>query len=190
MSPSHPHITAAILAGGRSTRMGSPKHLLQLPDGRTLIRAVADTLLQVTSNLVILSNAVALENAPHIPDIHQGLGPLSGIHALLITNHSHEYLICPCDTPFITADLLRLLLTPTPSLVSVFSFGADSDPEPLPMRISSSAIPCVTQTIHSADHSLRALLQRLSPHRVPLSADSRPFLANINTPSDFRASFP
>ena len=75
---------AVILAGGRSSRMGRCKALLEL-DGETLISRLAGEL-SAFDELLISSNDEAL--AAGLPgrvvrDVFPGCGPLAGLHESL-----------------------------------------------------------------------------------------------------------
>lgn len=70
--------TGAILMGGRSTRMGTPKHAIMLPDGRAMIEHVADVLRPVCPRQVVLGPQSPLPGVHAIPDLRQGFGPLAG----------------------------------------------------------------------------------------------------------------
>src|SRR5688572_11288706 len=111
----------AILVGGQSSRMGpiGPKHRIILADGRTLISHVIAALRCVCDPPTILLGGNASDHATlnltdcqHLPDLRPGLGPLAGIEALLASSISSQYLVCPCDTPRLTSNLLERLLAP------------------------------------------------------------------------------
>jgi hypothetical protein len=51
---------AGVLAGGHSRRMGQPKALLALPDGRHLIEHVIGVASEVTRDVVILGRSIVL----------------------------------------------------------------------------------------------------------------------------------
>lgn len=127
--------TGAILIGGRSTRMGTPKHAIALPDGRAMIEHVADVLRQVCPRLVVLGPDSPLPGVPAIPDLRPGLGPLAGIEALLASGLDDTYLVVPCDMPRLTAEVLQALVdgcgaTQVGSQVSRDRQGAVDQPLP------------------------------------------------------------
>src|SRR5688572_7000787 len=105
-------ITGAILIGGRSRRMGTPKHQLSLRDGRTMLEHVLEPMQSVCSDVVIVDSTHGTHAGPHrvLLDHRPGLGPLGAIEALLASGIDDEYLICPCDLPLMSEAVLRLLL--------------------------------------------------------------------------------
>ena len=80
-------ISAFVLAGGESSRMGRDKALLVLPTGETLLaralgtaKAAADTESWWLQMLAMLEMA----GVPVVEDVYRGCGPLGGIHDCVI----------------------------------------------------------------------------------------------------------
>ncbi len=167
--------TGAILAGGRSTRMGRPKHALPLPGGATMLEAVATVLGQVCARLVVVGE---VETAmPCVADLRPGLGPLAGIEALLASGIDSEYLVCPCDLPDVTPALLRGLLEPTDAPATAFRGS------PLPARITATALPAARALLDRGEHAVHVFLREVGAHEVEAAEPRR--LDSINTPADY-----
>ena len=71
--------TVAILIGGQSKRMGSPKHLVELPNGKTMLEQMLDFALRTADNVVISGGDV--DGYISIHDNREKQGPVSGIEA-------------------------------------------------------------------------------------------------------------
>lgn len=104
----HPsRIAAAIIAGGDSLRMGSPKALLTF-QGETLIARTANILSPLFTRIVVVTASETIEAAarlPALPDIFPGKGPLGGIHAAL--SHFNSPVFCfACDMPYLNRDFI------------------------------------------------------------------------------------
>ncbi|WP_051978394.1 molybdenum cofactor guanylyltransferase [Edaphobacter aggregans] len=96
-----------VLAGGRSTRMGRDKALLQL-GGEPLVQHAVRKLRRLTGEVHILSDRPELaEFAPLVPDLHPGCGPVSGMEAALAHSRCDWTLVLPVDMPFLPAILLE-----------------------------------------------------------------------------------
>jgi molybdopterin-guanine dinucleotide biosynthesis protein A len=103
---------AIILAGGRSTRMGSNKALLRLhPGGPTLIASVVARLREAD-----LPPTLLVTNTPQdyaflgiqtVPDDIEGTGALGGIFTALSHSPYERNLIVACDMPLLNPTLLR-----------------------------------------------------------------------------------
>jgi molybdopterin-guanine dinucleotide biosynthesis protein A len=103
-------ISAFILAGGKSSRMGSDKAFLELNGLSLLARAVA-LATKVTEQVKIVGDANRFRSFEHvIADVYPGRGPLGGIHAALASSQSELNLILGVDLPFVDIQVLNFLL--------------------------------------------------------------------------------
>jgi molybdenum cofactor guanylyltransferase len=104
-------MSAFILAGGRSTRMGMDKAFVAL-DGRTLLARMLDLARSVTPEVAIVGDAAKFAPfAPTVEDLFPGCGPLGGIHAALRASKTDLNLILAVDVPFVSLALLQYLIT-------------------------------------------------------------------------------
>ena len=181
-----PH-TGAILCGGLSSRMGQPKHDLTLPDGRSMIQCVAETVGAVCTKLVVLGPEDILPDLPHVSDLREGQGPLAGIEALLASGLDTDYLIVPCDLPLITAATLYRLLDPNEYPATVFRIEGSENFESLPLRISNSALDAVRSNLDASRRAVHRLADDFTFAEIPITAAQANELHNINTPEDFQS---
>jgi molybdopterin-guanine dinucleotide biosynthesis protein A len=107
MMGAYVELTAFILAGGRSSRMGSNKAVLSLR-GRTLL-ALAQELTHMVTDRVRVCGPQAVFGPDSVEDVYPGHGPLGGIHAALCASKTDFNLILAVDTPFIVPEFLRFL---------------------------------------------------------------------------------
>ena len=111
-------ITAGVvLAGGRSSRMGTPKAALEW-HGSTLLRRTAGILARVTTGPVVVVRAPG-QDLPHLPegtliavDPREGKGPAQGIAAGLaaLRGRADIAFICSTDMPFLHPAFARRVL--------------------------------------------------------------------------------
>jgi molybdopterin-guanine dinucleotide biosynthesis protein A len=111
VTPVHTPLSAAVLAGGKSSRMGQDKALLPLvAGGPPLLSLVLDRLREVADDVCVVANEGGRYErfgARVVPDREQGIGALGGIYSALL-EATHDYcLIVACDMPFLSRDLLR-----------------------------------------------------------------------------------
>lgn len=103
-------VTAFILAGGKSTRMGVDKAFVEYEGDTLLERALALTR-SVTSEVRIVGDPARFAAfAPAVEDIFLDCGPLAGIHAALRASHTELNLMLAVDMPFVSAALLQYLI--------------------------------------------------------------------------------
>ena len=100
---------AVILAGGKSSRMGRDKSLLDL-NGKPFIAHVREAMEGLNLKVVISSSNSGHTNYGElVPDEQAGLGPLIGLESVFNKVKADYYLVVSCDTPFISASLLMKL---------------------------------------------------------------------------------
>jgi len=106
-------VSAAIMAGGRSRRMGRDKAWLDLGDGRPIVRRVIDALSEVADEVLIVANdpRYATLGPRVVPDRFPDGGALGGIATGVGAASHPTVLVAACDMPFLRADLWRLLLS-------------------------------------------------------------------------------
>lgn len=103
-------VTAFILTGGNSTRMGTDKAFVML-DGRTLLARALDVCRTITSEVWIAGDRKKLAPfAPVVEDVFPGCGPLAGIHAALRASQTDWNVVLAVDLPFVSSALLRFLV--------------------------------------------------------------------------------
>lgn len=104
-------VEAFILAGGKSTRMGSDKGLLEVA-GKPMIVHLLESLACLPISTTIISGNARYEkfNVPVVPDLIPGLGPLGGLYTALCTAQSSHVLLLSCDMPFIDLQSLQQLI--------------------------------------------------------------------------------
>ena len=104
-------VSAAIMAGGKSKRMGQDKAWIEL-DGEPLIRRVANVLAQVADEVIVVANdpKYATLGLRVVPDRFPGGGALGGIATGVSAATHDRVLVAACDMPFLSAEVWRVLL--------------------------------------------------------------------------------
>ena len=85
-------ITGIILSGGKSSRMGLNKSLIEL-SGKTFIQRTKDLMSGLFENVILITNEPDLYDFLDIEsyvDIFKVFGPLGGIHSGLINSKTDE----------------------------------------------------------------------------------------------------
>ena len=103
-------VTAFVLAGGQSTRMGREKAMLEL-GGSTLLERALQLALTVAAEAMVVGSRGEFERYGRLlEDVYPGQGPLGGIHAALWASPTDLNLILAVDTPFLEARFLEFLV--------------------------------------------------------------------------------
>lgn len=187
------NVSAAILAGGRSRRMGRNKALLPY-GGRPLIAHVFETLESLFEDVFLVTNDPGPFDflpCPKIPDRVPGKGPIAGVDAALSHSRNPFVLAVGCDVPFLSPRLLGLLAGKAEGSDLVIPHGP-SGPEPLCAVYGKGSLPLIEESLRTGDLRLMDLGKRLHTREIPMAEVAavdpgfRSF-RNINTPKEYRA---
>src|SRR6185295_447743 len=105
-------LTAAILAGGRSTRFGGRDKSALVVDGRTIFDRQLSELSQIADEILLVGGTIEREPRPGvtpIADLIPGCGPLGGLHAALTAARGDRVVVVACDMPYVSAPFLAYL---------------------------------------------------------------------------------
>jgi len=187
-----PDICAVILAGGKSSRMGSNKALLDF-GGKPLIRVLVDRILPVTDHILISSNdseSYRFLNFPVVRDHYMGQGPLAGLHAAMRRDNCPLYVVLACDLPNLRASFLRKLIAFSRGFDAAIPRTRDGLAHPLCAVYRRTCFPAIEKALFRGANKFieTFLLNALSIRWV--DPDEGQFedqdLANINTPEDLQ----
>lgn len=111
----------AILVGGKSRRMGTPKGLLPVaPEGAPIIEAQVREAHRAGLDVVLVGDATPyaelLPGIPRVDDDPPGIGPLGGLRAALLhaSGRGHAAVIClACDMPRVSQRVLERIARPS-----------------------------------------------------------------------------
>jgi len=134
-------ITAIILAGGKSSRMGTEKGLVSF-NGKMLVQHVVDAVKKITSSIIIITQNPVYEKLgyPCYPDIYKDRGALGGIYTGLINSSTQKNILVGCDMPFLSAPLLNGLIENCDGVDALLTIHKDKE-EPLCSVYDKSCIP-------------------------------------------------
>jgi molybdopterin-guanine dinucleotide biosynthesis protein A len=187
----------AILVGGASRRMGTPKHAVRLADGRTMLEAVATALQRVCNVLAIVGlhdppSAFAVREqfpaAALIHDIRPREGPLAGMEALLSTSLADAYIVCSCDMPMLSPEVMEALAAPCDEPTAVLHVEGEMRWRPLPCRVRSGALPTVQKLLSEGRRAVHELHSAVGARVIQVPANWAAALTDINTPSDLASA--
>ena len=179
-------VTGVILAGGKSSRMGSDKAALRLA-GESLFDRARRALTQVCPRIQIAGARpdLACDDLPAFADTHPG-SSLGGLHNALCHSDSEWVLVLPCDLPFPSPTLLRELLRKRAGVQAVMPRTSNGS-EPLIASYHRSVLPLIEEHLREGKLKLVDLLDRL--HISYLGEEELPpgwrrALTNLNRPQD------
>ena len=179
-----------LLSGGKSSRMGMPKALLEI-GGRTLLETVA-----LAGNG--FEERILSANDPAIPtpkgyvrceDVYPGCGPMAGIHAALSMTACDALVVAPCDAPHYCKELAQYLADQyEPELDALVLLDDEGRAQPLSGVYSKSCLPVLEQHLKTDRLKIMRMLEdmRLKKVTLPEALNDKVF-ENLNTPEDVAA---
>jgi molybdopterin-guanine dinucleotide biosynthesis protein A len=110
--------SAVLLTGGKSSRMGTEKALVQFR-GKPLVRWPLEILVEVADELVVSVSPSPSEELLHVlgkdvtvvRDTRGGMGPIEGLLSAFRRVGGEYVAIAPCDSPFIETGLYDVLFS-------------------------------------------------------------------------------
>lgn len=189
---------AFILAGGKSSRMGTEKAAATV-GGTPMLHRVAKALEYAGASAVtVVSSRGPFGDFETVADVYRGKGALGGIHAALRSSRSETVFVAGCDFPFLSSEFIRLLvdLFNEGAADCVIPVQADGREQPLAAVYSRAACLPVCETILSDAESsvaVKALTDRVSVRLVLFEEysflrDSSRVLLNVNTREDLQTA--
>lgn len=181
-------MNAYILAGGKSSRMGTDKGLI-LFEGKAMILHVIEQLQPVFNKLVIVSNNPEYEKfgLEVIPDLIKDIGPAGGIYTALKHSKSKLNFMVSCDMPFITKEAIEFTVKNVDKNQIVL-LENQGKLEPLFGIYSKDCEAVWLELIHQNTVKLQKMVASFELKTIPVENNEifkASFFKNINTKEDF-----
>jgi molybdenum cofactor guanylyltransferase len=184
-------LSAYILAGGRSSRMGRDKAFLDW-HGESLLARALKLARTVTRKVCIVGQRQKFGAfAPIIEDIYTGQGPLGGIHAALTDSDSHLNLVLAVDTPLVTPEFLAYLVAQAEASGAVVTAPRVYEKtQPLCTVYRRAFAEVAAASLHAGRNKIEPLFASVTQRIIDeaelgrLAFDPRMF-DNLNTPEEW-----
>jgi molybdenum cofactor guanylyltransferase len=182
-----PRSAGIVLAGGRSSRMGTPKAGLEW-HGSTLLAHVAGLVGGAGPVVVVRAPGQRLPGLPAgvrvAEDAHEGRGPLEGLRAGLaaLEPEVEAAYVAAVDLPFLTPGAVWRALGALVEGAQAAVPRAGGRAHPLAAAYRPAVLPVVEALLAEGRTRMGDLLERLEV--AWLEEDPR-VLRNLNTPSDY-----
>lgn len=186
---------AIVLCGGKSSRMGHPKHMLPFGNEVALQRVVR-ILTEVTPQIVVVASPGQFlptlpEHCQVIYDEVQFEGPLSGLaYGLQLLHASTDAVyLSGCDTPLLHAEFVNRVFEQLGDLEVVVPIEGQFF-HPLAAVYRTSLYDKVRQFLESGERRPRKFIESCKTVRLPVSelrcADPElDSLLNMNSPEEY-----
>lgn len=178
-------VSAIILAGGLSSRMGSNKAELEW-DGVRLIEHQVNKLRALGIDDIIISGyPQPVEGARFVADKYLLKGPLGGIHAGLLAAENSHCLVISVDVPLVPVEALSAMIDyHIRSANNITVLAHDDSIEPL-IGIYERWLSKIAETILQTDRtSVRELFKKVGYSTVTYTGDPK-LIKGCNTPQEY-----
>jgi len=164
-----------LLAGGKSTRFGSPKAFAHIND-EYFYEHSYKLLAQVCDQVII----VTLEQLKHLfpkslhvitdLDMVKGKGPLAGIYSAMYVLQADRYVVLPCDMPFLSTDgLIKMLELANED--KVYAIKLEENYHPLVSCWPQKMLPYIYDCLQNDRYSVMRLLHAIKQTTVWLDGN-------------------
>ena len=187
-------ISAALLAGGKSRRMGRDKATMEFR-GAPLWKIQLELLCKLKPTNIFLSAqtdpAWRPADVEFVADQQPARGPLSGIAATLSRINTDHVLVLAVDVPFVTVECLKGLCAKIEAGCGIIPM-IGTRAEPLVAIYPREAASDFQNALAGNDFALQPLVRRLLAigklRPVEVRADETSLFRNLNEPEDLERS--
>lgn len=181
-------IGCVILAGGKSSRMGTDKALLKI-DGKSFIEQLAEEFDFFEEKMIARGNNESISNVnwTMISDIYQDRGPIGGLHAALSVCKSDALFCITCDMPLVKKTLAEELFQLMEEEVdAIIVKTEDNRIHPLCGIYRKSTLPIFEEQIKLGNNRMMRVLDKICVKYVTICfAEQTQQLMNVNTPKEY-----
>ena len=185
-------ISAFVLAGGKSFRMGTDKALLKTGE-TTLLQRALSLAQPVAQNVLIVGDPAKFAGLGNIiEDTYRGCGPLAGIHAALSYSPTDRNLLVAVDLPFVTEEFLKFLIAIALQCTAVVTVPRCAGRlQPLCAIYRKSFAEAAEQALQQGRYKIDPLFEQVPTRMVEetelaAAGFSAAIFENVNTPAEWR----
>jgi molybdopterin-guanine dinucleotide biosynthesis protein A len=181
------NITGVILAGGKSSRMGTDKGFLKL-NGKLFIEHIIAALTPFVSEIIIVSNHPEYDNfkLKRVPDFVENAGPLAGVYSGLLASKTENNLVLSCDIPLINSEILAELVRQIDDVSEIIQIESNGKTMPLISVYNKSCETVFSSLLNQGERRLRFAVNQCKVKNILLNKEQEKRVSNINTPEQLK----
>lgn len=183
-------VTGIVLAGGRSSRMGTDKSMIRL-NGKHMIEYALEALRPLSSKVVISANSSIYDftGCEVWEDELSDRAPMIGIYSCLKRSQTEVNILLSCDMPLMNTQMLEYLLENSANYDITVPVHGNHFIEPLCGIYKRSSLNVLNQFIDKGNFRLNECIRSARSHLVSVGAQlpfySPNLFSNINTHEDY-----
>src|SRR5262249_41311828 len=188
------YITAVLLAGGESRRMGTDKATIRFRE-KALWQVQLELLQKLEPSEIFISArsdpAWRPQDTPFVADIPPSRGPLSGLAASLAQMHTTHLLALAIDMPFMTEKFLRCLCAKIEAgrgVIPKIGNRAEALAAIYPPGAKIDFPNALTRAAFSFQSLTRPLAVTRKLRAITVTDHDKRFFLNVNEPADVKSA--
>jgi len=183
-------ISGFILAGGKSSRMGTDKALLVFQE-KPLLEHMIKLIKPFCTNIAISGQNpdYSIFGVEMVPDLYSGCGPIAGIYSSLKHSDCDLNLLVGVDVPFVNEELFLSLISNIGEYDCIIPEHT-SGVEPLIGIYNRRALSVIEEMIKAGDFKLSKLLSKLNTRYLDCNELIKKYprlFMNINRLEDYQS---
>ncbi len=190
----HNETSLLILAGGKSSRMGSPKHLLPASSG-TVLDHIINRLGSLFDQVLVAGRCLEMTrtDASIVEDVRLQRSPLVGILSGLLKSRNPDVFVIGCDMPFVRKELIHRLIYGISTSSDIVIPVVRGYYEPLCAVYNKSVSSSIKQYLDSGGSKVTGFFEAVNVTEV-VESEIKMFdpnlesFINLNTPRDYENS--
>jgi molybdenum cofactor guanylyltransferase len=187
-------VTAFVLAGGKSSRMGRDKAFLRLGEETLLSRALKMAGAVAGEVRIVGDTSKFASFGQIIEDVYRDRGPLGGIHAALSSTTTELNLMLAVDLPFVGPEFLEYLIVrarESGAIIAVPRAGSGLQPLCAVYRRGFAGI--AERSLRDGKNRINSLFSNVTSfvieeNELVQAGFSAEMFRNLNTPEEFEAA--
>lgn len=181
------NITGIVLAGGKSSRMGSDKGLLKI-NNKTFVEYVIDAVKPLVEEILIVSNNEEYNQFGYqrVEDSIKNSGPLAGLYSGLLHSKTEYNLVLSCDVPMIKTNILQLLIETNKNNYDVIQLQYENETMPLIALYKKQCMHKCLELLQQGEKRLRFAVNQFNTKTISVDSEWNQYLKNINTKEDLK----
>ncbi|RED44908.1 molybdenum cofactor guanylyltransferase [Seonamhaeicola aphaedonensis] len=180
-------ITGIILAGGKSSRMGSDKGLIKLND-ESFIEYSIKAMKPLVNDILIVSDNPDYDvfGYKRIEDDIKDAGPVAGICSGLNASETENNLILSCDIPLIKTNILEKLINSSDEHSEIIQIESNGKTMPLIAMYKKQCAPTFLKALKNDERRLRQVISTMKTKNVVLTIEEQSTTMNVNTQEELK----
>ena len=176
------NITGIILAGGKSSRMGSDKGFINLKS-KPFIAHIIEAMKPLVNNIIIVSDNKNYDKFGYqrVNDIIKNAGPVAGLYSGLSNSKTIYNLALSCDIPLIKSFILKRLIEEFDTNYDMIQLQSENKSMPLIAIYKTHCLRTFETQLNKNEKRLRVAVEQLKNKTFTIDSECNQYVKNINT---------